>query len=73
MTLSPCPPAEPRPARPDASSDEEAVEEPRSRRVRASPLGRGVKVPLFPSLSASALKVGPAVLGGTSRPGEGAV
>ncbi|XP_065492136.1 182 kDa tankyrase-1-binding protein isoform X2 [Caloenas nicobarica] len=58
---------EPRPARPDASSDEEAVEEPRSRRVRASPLGRGVKVPLFPSLSASALK---AKLRGRNRSAE---
>ncbi|XP_065696297.1 182 kDa tankyrase-1-binding protein isoform X2 [Patagioenas fasciata] len=58
---------EPRAARPDASSDEEAVEEPRSRRVRASPLGRGVKVPLFPSLSASALK---AKLRGRNRSAE---
>ncbi|XP_053836733.1 182 kDa tankyrase-1-binding protein isoform X1 [Vidua macroura] len=46
---------EPRPA-PAASSDEEAAEEPRSRRMRGSPLGRGVKVPLFPGLSASAIK-----------------
>ncbi|XP_068253786.1 182 kDa tankyrase-1-binding protein [Nyctibius grandis] len=47
---------EPRPDPPAASSDEEAAEEPRSRRVRASPSGRGVKVPIFPGLSASALK-----------------
>ncbi|XP_074740896.1 LOW QUALITY PROTEIN: 182 kDa tankyrase-1-binding protein [Strix uralensis] len=47
---------EPRPACPAASSDEETVEEPKSRRVRASPSGKGVKVPLFPGLNASALK-----------------
>ncbi|XP_074774282.1 LOW QUALITY PROTEIN: 182 kDa tankyrase-1-binding protein [Athene noctua] len=47
---------EPRPARPAASSDEETAEEPKSRRVRASPSGKGVKVPLFPGLNASALK-----------------
>lgn len=52
-------PAEPRPARPAVSSDEEAAEEPKSRRVRASPSSKGVKVPLFPGLSTSALKVGP--------------
>lgn len=52
-------PAEPRPACPAACSDEEAVEEPKSRRVRASPSGKGVKVPLFPGLNTSALKVGP--------------
>ncbi|XP_068050558.1 182 kDa tankyrase-1-binding protein isoform X2 [Anomalospiza imberbis] len=46
---------EPQPAL-AASSDEEAAEEPRSRRMRGSSLGRGVKVPLFPSLSASAIK-----------------
>ncbi|NXF33489.1 TB182 protein, partial [Nyctibius bracteatus] len=51
---------EPRPDPPAASSDEEAAEEPKSRRVRASPSGRGVKVPIFPGLNASALKVGPA-------------
>lgn len=50
-------PAEPRPARAAASSDEEAAEEPKSRRVRASPSGKGVKVPLFPGLNTSALKV----------------
>ncbi|XP_015719150.1 182 kDa tankyrase-1-binding protein isoform X1 [Coturnix japonica] len=47
---------EPRPARAAASSDEEAAEEPKSRRVRASPSGKGVKVPLFPGLTTSALK-----------------
>ncbi|OXB59715.1 hypothetical protein ASZ78_012636 [Callipepla squamata] len=47
---------EPRPARTAASSDEEAAEEPKSRRVRASPSGKGVKVPLFPGLTTSALK-----------------
>ncbi|XP_017693735.1 PREDICTED: 182 kDa tankyrase-1-binding protein isoform X2 [Lepidothrix coronata] len=57
---------EPRPA-PAASSDEEAAEEPRSRRVRGSPLGRGVKVPLFPGLSASAIK---AKLRGRNRSAE---
>ncbi|NXN92780.1 TB182 protein, partial [Rhinopomastus cyanomelas] len=60
---------EPRPAHPAASSDEdeEAVEEPKSRRVRAFPSGRGVKVPLFPGLSASALK---AKLRGRNRSAE---
>lgn len=53
-------PTEPRPARAAASSDEEAAEEPKSRRVRASPSGKVVKVPLFPGLTTSALKVGPA-------------
>uniref|UniRef100_A0A8B9UW90 Tankyrase 1-binding protein C-terminal domain-containing protein n=1 Tax=Anas zonorhyncha TaxID=75864 RepID=A0A8B9UW90_9AVES len=48
---------EPRPPRAAASSDEEAAEEPKSRRVRASPSGKGVKVPLFPGLNTSALKV----------------
>ncbi|XP_056348865.1 182 kDa tankyrase-1-binding protein isoform X2 [Oenanthe melanoleuca] len=57
---------EPRPA-PAASSDEEAVEEPRSRRMRGSPSGRGVKVPLFPGLSASAIK---AKLRGRNRSAE---
>ncbi|KAM6067887.1 LOW QUALITY PROTEIN: 182 kDa tankyrase-1-binding protein [Theristicus caerulescens] len=47
---------EPCPARPAASSDEEAAEEPKSRRVRASPSSKGVKVPLFPGLNTSALK-----------------
>ncbi|KAM9372923.1 182 kDa tankyrase-1-binding protein [Phaethornis superciliosus] len=47
---------DPRPCPPAVSSDEEAVEEPRSRRARGSPSGRGVRVPLFPSLSTSALK-----------------
>ncbi|XP_071415281.1 182 kDa tankyrase-1-binding protein isoform X2 [Pithys albifrons albifrons] len=57
---------EPRPA-PAASSDEETVEEPRSRRMRGSPSGRGVKVPLFPGLSASAIK---AKLRGRNRSAE---
>uniref|UniRef100_A0A8D0L9E8 Tankyrase 1-binding protein C-terminal domain-containing protein n=1 Tax=Sphenodon punctatus TaxID=8508 RepID=A0A8D0L9E8_SPHPU len=50
-----------------ASSDEEAVEEPRSRRARTSPVLKGVKVPLFPSLSPSALK---AKLRGRNRSAE---
>ncbi|NXU30152.1 TB182 protein, partial [Thalassarche chlororhynchos] len=58
---------EPRPARPAASSDEEAAEEPKSRRVRASPSSKGVKVPLFPGLSTSALK---AKLRGRNRSAE---
>ncbi|KAM6274088.1 182 kDa tankyrase-1-binding protein isoform 2-T3 [Porphyrio hochstetteri] len=58
---------EPRPARPAASSDEEAVEEPKSRRVRASTSGKGVKVPLFPGLNTSALK---AKLRGRNRSAE---
>ncbi|KAM6074229.1 182 kDa tankyrase-1-binding protein [Chlamydotis macqueenii] len=58
---------EPQPARPAASSDEEAAEEPKSRRVRASPSGKGVKVPLFPGLNASALK---AKLRGRNRSAE---
>ncbi|XP_042641307.1 182 kDa tankyrase-1-binding protein isoform X2 [Tyto alba] len=58
---------EPLPARPAASSDEEAAEEPKSRRVRASPSGKGVKVPLFPGLNASALK---AKLRGRNRSAE---
>ncbi|CAN8214438.1 unnamed protein product [Coccothraustes coccothraustes] len=57
---------EPRPA-PAASSDEEAAEEPRSRRMRGSSSGRGVKVPLFPGLSASAIK---AKLRGRNRSAE---
>ncbi|NWH98468.1 TB182 protein, partial [Tichodroma muraria] len=57
---------EPRPAL-AASSDEEAAEEPRSRRMRGSSLGRGVKVPLFPGLSASAIK---AKLRGRNRSAE---
>ncbi|XP_066176716.1 182 kDa tankyrase-1-binding protein isoform X2 [Sylvia atricapilla] len=57
---------EPRPA-PAASSDEEAAEEPRSRRMRGSPSGRAVKVPLFPGLSASAIK---AKLRGRNRSAE---
>ncbi|XP_071618243.1 LOW QUALITY PROTEIN: 182 kDa tankyrase-1-binding protein [Heliangelus exortis] len=47
---------DPRPCPPAVSSDEEAAEEPRSRRARGPPLGRGVRVPLFPGLSTSALK-----------------
>ncbi|NWX51550.1 TB182 protein, partial [Steatornis caripensis] len=58
---------EPRPARLAASSDEEAAEEPKSRRVRASPSGKGVKVPLFPGLNTSALK---AKLRGRNRSAE---
>ncbi|NXM65062.1 TB182 protein, partial [Illadopsis cleaveri] len=57
---------EPQPA-PAASSDEEAVEEPQSRRMRGSPSGRAVKVPLFPGLSASAIK---AKLRGRNRSAE---
>ncbi|XP_058718778.1 182 kDa tankyrase-1-binding protein isoform X2 [Poecile atricapillus] len=57
---------EPRPAL-AVSSDEEAAEEPRSRRVRGSPSGKGVKVPLFPGLSASAIK---AKLRGRNRSAE---
>ncbi|XP_014734149.1 PREDICTED: 182 kDa tankyrase-1-binding protein [Sturnus vulgaris] len=57
---------EPRPA-PAVSSDDEAAEEPRSRRMRGSPSGRGVKVPLFPGLSASAIK---AKLRGRNRSAE---
>ncbi|XP_064309256.1 182 kDa tankyrase-1-binding protein isoform X1 [Phalacrocorax carbo] len=58
---------EPRPACPAASSDEEAAEEPKSRRVRASPSSKGVKVPLFPGLNTSALK---AKLRGRNRSAE---
>ncbi|NXV94753.1 TB182 protein, partial [Calonectris borealis] len=58
---------EPRPARQAASSDEEAAEEPKSRRVRASPSSKGVKVPLFPGLNTSALK---AKLRGRNRSAE---
>ncbi|NXJ77533.1 TB182 protein, partial [Trogon melanurus] len=57
---------EPRPDPPATSSDEEVVEEPKSRRVRAS-LGKGVKVPLFPGLNTSALK---AKLRGRNRSAE---
>ncbi|KAM7019558.1 182 kDa tankyrase-1-binding protein isoform 3-T3 [Passerculus sandwichensis] len=57
---------EPRPA-PAVSSDEEAAEEPRSRQMRGSSSGRGVKVPLFPGLSASAIK---AKLRGRNRSAE---
>ncbi|KAM9147693.1 182 kDa tankyrase-1-binding protein isoform 2-T5 [Pangshura tecta] len=39
-----------------ASSDEEMVEEPQSRRARPSPAAKGMKVPLFPGLNPSALK-----------------
>ncbi|XP_042303735.1 182 kDa tankyrase-1-binding protein isoform X2 [Sceloporus undulatus] len=39
-----------------AASDEDVHEEPRSRKTRNSPLSKGVKVPLFPGLSPSALK-----------------
>nr|XP_056707313.1 182 kDa tankyrase-1-binding protein [Euleptes europaea] len=48
-------------------SDEEAAEEPRSRRPRNSPLSKGVKVPLFPGLNPSALK---AKLRGRNRSAE---
>ncbi|KAF1581024.1 hypothetical protein FQV11_0010414, partial [Eudyptes moseleyi] len=58
---------EPRPDRPAASSDEEAAEEPKSRRVRASLSSKGVKVPLFPGLNTSALK---AKLRGRNRSAE---
>ncbi|XP_056210743.1 182 kDa tankyrase-1-binding protein isoform X3 [Falco biarmicus] len=58
---------EPRPAPPVASSDEEAAEEPKNRRVRASPSGKGVKMPLFPSLNTSVLK---AKLRGRNRSAE---
>ncbi|NXX74043.1 TB182 protein, partial [Urocolius indicus] len=57
---------EPRPAAPAASSDEEATEEPRSRRVRAA-AGRAGKVPLFPGLSTAAIK---AKLRGRNRSAE---
>ncbi|NWX32394.1 TB182 protein, partial [Notiomystis cincta] len=49
------------------SSDEEAEEEPRRWGMRSSPSGRGVKVPLFPGLSASAIK---AKLRGRNRSAE---
>ncbi|NXS75728.1 TB182 protein, partial [Pandion haliaetus] len=58
---------EPCPACPAASSDEEVAEEPKSRRVRASLSGKGVKVPLFPGLNTSALK---AKLRGRNRSAE---
>ncbi|EMP27908.1 hypothetical protein UY3_15002 [Chelonia mydas] len=41
------------------SSDEEAAEEPQSRRTRPSLAAKGLKVPLFPGLNPSALKVSP--------------
>ncbi|XP_054828207.1 182 kDa tankyrase-1-binding protein isoform X4 [Eublepharis macularius] len=50
-----------------AVSDEEAPEEPKSRRPRNSPLSKGVKVPLFPVLNPSALK---AKLRGRNRSAE---
>ncbi|XP_062433383.1 182 kDa tankyrase-1-binding protein [Rhea pennata] len=58
---------EPGAAHVTASSDEEAAEEPKSRRARASLSGKGVKVPLFPGLNASALK---AKLRGRNRSAE---
>ncbi|XP_006034836.1 182 kDa tankyrase-1-binding protein isoform X2 [Alligator sinensis] len=58
-----------------ASSDEEAAEEPKSRRARPSPASKGAKVSLFPGLNPSAIK---AKLRGRNRfaeegaqPGEG--
>uniref|UniRef100_A0A8D0BXH1 Tankyrase 1 binding protein 1 n=1 Tax=Salvator merianae TaxID=96440 RepID=A0A8D0BXH1_SALMN len=50
-----------------AASDEEVPEEPRNRKSRSSPLTKGVKVPLFPGLSPSALK---AKLRGRNRSSE---
>ncbi|XP_034980975.1 182 kDa tankyrase-1-binding protein isoform X3 [Zootoca vivipara] len=50
-----------------AVSDEDAPEEPRSRKSRTSPLSKGVKVPLFPGLNPSALK---AKLRGRNRSAE---
>nr|XP_008109384.1 PREDICTED: 182 kDa tankyrase-1-binding protein isoform X1 [Anolis carolinensis] len=50
-----------------AASDEEVHEEPRIRKSRNSPLTKGVKVPLFPGLSPSALK---AKLRGRNRSAE---
>ncbi|KAH0621141.1 hypothetical protein JD844_022183 [Phrynosoma platyrhinos] len=50
-----------------AASDEDVHEEPRSRKTRNSPLSKGVKVPLFPGLSPSALK---AKLRGRNRSAE---
>ncbi|NXH41040.1 TB182 protein, partial [Dicaeum eximium] len=61
-----CDSTQPRPAL-AASSDEEPAEEPRSRRMRGSSSGRGVKVPLFPSLSTSTIK---AKLRGRNRSAE---
>nr|XP_060627952.1 182 kDa tankyrase-1-binding protein isoform X2 [Anolis sagrei ordinatus] len=49
------------------ASEEEIHEEPRSRKSRNSPLTKGVKVPLFPGLSPSALK---AKLRGRNRSAE---
>lgn len=56
-----------------ASSDEEAAEEPKSRRARPSPASKGAKVSLFPGLNPSAIKVAPAValvLGGAWEPSD---
>ncbi|XP_066467496.1 182 kDa tankyrase-1-binding protein isoform X3 [Tiliqua scincoides] len=50
-----------------AVSDEEAAEEPRSRKLQNFPLPKGVKVPLFPGLNPSALK---AKLRGRNRSAE---
>ncbi|XP_062972973.1 182 kDa tankyrase-1-binding protein isoform X2 [Elgaria multicarinata webbii] len=50
-----------------AASDEEAHEEPKSRKSRNTPSSKGVKVPLFPGLSPSALK---AKLRGRNRSAE---
>ncbi|KAJ7344165.1 hypothetical protein JRQ81_000115 [Phrynocephalus forsythii] len=55
------------PRRAFAASDEEVQEEPKSRKSRSSPLSKGVKVPLFPGLSPSALK---AKLRGRNRSAE---
>ncbi|XP_043404120.1 182 kDa tankyrase-1-binding protein isoform X6 [Chelonia mydas] len=49
------------------SSDEEAAEEPQSRRTRPSLAAKGLKVPLFPGLNPSALK---AKLRGRNRSAE---
>ncbi|KAM6466036.1 182 kDa tankyrase-1-binding protein isoform 2-T2 [Liasis olivaceus] len=49
------------------ASDEEAHEESKSKKSRSSPLSKGVKVPLFPGLSPSALK---AKLRGRNRSAE---
>ncbi|XP_044868560.1 182 kDa tankyrase-1-binding protein isoform X1 [Mauremys mutica] len=50
-----------------ASSDEETVEEPQSRRAWPSSAAKGMKVPLFPGLNTSALK---AKLRGRNRSAE---
>uniref|UniRef100_A0A6J0TLB3 182 kDa tankyrase-1-binding protein isoform X2 n=1 Tax=Pogona vitticeps TaxID=103695 RepID=A0A6J0TLB3_9SAUR len=55
------------PRRASAASDEEVQEEPKSRKSRSSPLSKGVKGPLFPGLSPSALK---AKLRGRNRSAE---